>query len=87
MPTTDQLIAELIGQPQVGWPDELADRLQNHLPVADRHLRHLYGHRDDYPEVIKDIGRVVIQGAVDRVPALREADVAGSGLLRRPFCG
>jgi amylosucrase len=74
MPTTDQLIAELIGQPQVGWPDELADRLQNHLPVADRHLRHLYGHRDDYPEVIKDIGRVVIQGAVDRVPALREAD-------------
>jgi len=73
MPVND-LIAELVDQPQVDWPDELVDRLRAHLPVADRHLRILYGHRDDYPEVLRQIGRVVIQAAIDRPPGLRAAD-------------
>jgi amylosucrase len=74
MSTIDQLIAELVDQPQVGWPEGLVERIHAHLPVAEQHLRHLYGHRDDYPEVMRKIGSAVIQAAAERVPELRDAD-------------
>jgi len=77
MPTIDQLIAELVDQPQIGWPEGLVDRLHTHMPAADRHLRHLYGHRDDYPEAIRSIADAVIYAAVERAPELRIADRRG----------